>query len=62
MNQVGDQYLQLFQEMYDKVHDLLRQKPKGCCECQEEYLNQVEESVEQLAVEIGHLKETTSKS
>lgn len=62
MNQVGDRYLQLFQEMYDKVHDLLRQKPKGCCECQEGYLIQVEESVEQLTVEMDHLKETTSKS
>ena len=62
MDQVGDRYLHLFQEMYDKVHDLLRQKPKGCCECQEEYLIHVEESVEQLSVEMGQLRETTSKS
>jgi hypothetical protein len=62
MDQVGDRYLLLFQEMYDKVHDLLRQKPKGYCQCQEEFLIQLEESVEQLAVEIRHLKEAASKS
>ena len=62
VKQCGNHYLALFQEMYDKVQQLIEGKHKPYCSCQEESLLEIEENVEKLTDDIKQITENVSKN